>query len=203
MSEKRVFFDIHRHLWCVLGNQNNLRSAAYEALMELIKNSPRDCYEVVKRTTVIILERLRTILQMESHIHTSSDRVQFNDLQSLLCATLQSVLKKVTTEDAPQISDPIMQSLLQMLHSSASDPNAQAAGGGGGVQEDAMLAISALIEKLGASFSKYMDVFKPILIQTLKNTAEYQVIVALRCCLNNIRVGNAYVTKSLSHTFLC
>ena len=47
------------------GNQNNLRSAAYEALMELIKNSPRDCYEHVKNTTVIILERLRAILQME------------------------------------------------------------------------------------------------------------------------------------------
>jgi len=47
------------------GNLNNLRSAAYEALMELIKNSPKDCYEVVKRTTEIILERLQTILQME------------------------------------------------------------------------------------------------------------------------------------------
>ncbi|XP_067934180.1 importin subunit beta-1-like [Watersipora subatra] len=161
------------------GNQNNLRSAAYEALMELIKNSPKDCYEVVKSTTVIILERLRTILQMESQISSSADRVQFNDLQSLLCATLQSVLKKVTIEDAPQISDTIMQSLLQMLHSCSSSTEP---GTGGGVQEDAMLAISALIEKLSSQFSKYMTVFKPILMQTLKNTAEYQVcFVAVNC----------------------
>ena len=60
--------------------------------------------------------------------------------------------------------------------SASADPAAQP-GGGSGVQEDAMLAISALIEKLGAQFTKYMEMFKPILIRTLKNTAEYQVCV--------------------------
>lgn len=49
----------------VAGNQNNLRSAAYEALMEMMKNSPKDCYPVVTETTVIILDRLQRILQME------------------------------------------------------------------------------------------------------------------------------------------
>ena len=32
----------------------NLRSAAYEALMEMIKNSPKDCYEIVKTTIRIV-----------------------------------------------------------------------------------------------------------------------------------------------------
>ena len=27
----------------------NLRSAAYEALMEMVKNSPKDCYETVQK----------------------------------------------------------------------------------------------------------------------------------------------------------
>lgn len=97
--------------------------------------------------------------------------------------SFQSVLKKVTTEDAPQISDTIMQSLLQMLHNSATQqPGTQqtTSGSGGGVQEDAMLAISALIEKLGSGFDKYMAAFKPYLIQTLKNTAEYQVKCSMR-----------------------
>ena len=48
------------------------------------------------------------------------------------------MLRKVTTEDAPQISDPIMQALLQMLSNST--------GKAGGVQEDALLAIATLIE---------------------------------------------------------
>ena len=47
------------------GNQNNLRSAAYEALMELVKNSPKDCYVTVQKTTMVILERLQRVLQME------------------------------------------------------------------------------------------------------------------------------------------
>lgn len=29
------------------GNQENLRNAAYEAIMELMKNAPDDCYDIV------------------------------------------------------------------------------------------------------------------------------------------------------------
>lgn len=71
------------------GSQGNLRNAAYEALMELVKNSPKDCYVWVQKTTMIILERLNHVLALETHIQNTSDRAQYNDLQSLLCATLQ------------------------------------------------------------------------------------------------------------------
>jgi len=57
--------------------------------MEMVKNSPRDCYLTVQKTTMVILERLQQVLQMETHIQSHSDRAQYNDLQSLLCATLQ------------------------------------------------------------------------------------------------------------------
>ena len=50
----------------------------------------------------------------------------------------QNVLRKVTPEDAPQISDHIMTALLQMLSGSS--------GKAGGVQEDALLAVSTLVE---------------------------------------------------------
>ena len=55
----------------------------------------------------------------------------------------QSVLRKVTPEDAPEISDPIMTSLLQMLSSST--------GKVGGIQEDALLAVSTLVESKRSS----------------------------------------------------
>uniref|UniRef100_A0A8C5WHN0 Karyopherin subunit beta 1 n=1 Tax=Leptobrachium leishanense TaxID=445787 RepID=A0A8C5WHN0_9ANUR len=151
------------------GHQNNLRSAAYEALMEIVKNSAKDCYPAVQKTTLVIMERLQQVLQMESHIQSSSDRMQFNDLQSLLCATLQNVLRKVQPVDASQISDVVMASLLHMFQSTA---------GSGGVQEDALMAVSTLVEVLGAEFSKYMDAFKPFLGIGLKNFAEYQVCLA-------------------------
>ncbi|XP_033729110.1 importin subunit beta-1-like isoform X1 [Pecten maximus] len=152
------------------GNQHNLRNAAYEALMEMIKNSPKDCYAIVQKTTVIILEKLNRVLQMENMIQMSADRAQYNDLQSLLCATLQSVLRKVTPEDAPKISDQVMTALLSMFQSSA--------GKTGGVQEDALLAVSTLIEVLGDYFINYMEAFKPFLLMSLKNFEEYTVCLA-------------------------
>ena len=105
---------------------------------------------------------------METHIQNQTDRVQFNDLQSLLCATLQSVLRKVDPAHAPQISDPIMTALLQMCQSSSAIRT-------GGVQEDALMAVGTLVEVLGEGFQKYMEAFKPFLLIGLKNTAEYQV----------------------------
>ncbi|XP_073941881.1 importin subunit beta-1-like isoform X1 [Choristoneura fumiferana] len=150
--------------------QHNLRSAAYEALMEMVKNSPSDCYVTVQKTTMVILERLQQVLQMENHISSQADRSQFNDLQSLLCATLQSVLRKVTPEDAPQISDAIMTALLTMFASNA--------GKAGGVQEDALMAVSTLVEVLGEGFLKYMDAFKRYLYVGLKNHQENQVCIA-------------------------
>ncbi|XP_037297957.1 importin subunit beta-1 isoform X1 [Manduca sexta] len=150
--------------------QHNLRSAAYEALMEMVKNSPTDCYVTVQKTTMVILERLQQVLQMENHIASQADRSQFNDLQSLLCATLQSVLRKVTPEDAPQISDTIMTALLTMFASNA--------GKAGSVQEDALMAVSTLAEVLGEEFLKYMDAFKRYLYMGLKNHQEYQVCIA-------------------------
>lgn len=112
---------------------SNLRSAAYEALMDLIKFSAKvslivacightythihtqDCYPVVQRTTAHILQSVKQVLSIEvsrpptevlqyttPHTQVSqlsgSDRQQLMDMESLLCATLQSLLKKVNAE---------------------------------------------------------------------------------------------------------
>lgn len=168
--------------------------AAYEALMEIIKNSPTDCYTTVQKTTLIVLERLNQVLVMGGQMQNHSERGEMTDLQSLLCATLQvsfvkseanhrlivekliqiyvdifqSVLIKVTPEDAPKISDQIMAALLQMFMSNSNQA--------GDVHEEAMRAVTSLIEILGTGFVKYMDSFKPFLLAGLKNHLEYQVL---------------------------
>lgn len=53
------------------------------------------------------------------------------------CVSLQNVLRKVQHQDALQISDVVMASLLRMFQSTA---------GSGGVQEDALMAVSTLVE---------------------------------------------------------
>jgi hypothetical protein len=59
--------------------------------MEMIKNSPKDCCATVQKTSKVLLERLQQVLQMEARIVSQTEQVQNNDLQSLLCATLQVI----------------------------------------------------------------------------------------------------------------
>lgn len=58
-------------------------------------------------------------------------------MKTVSCVLLQNVLRKVQHQDALQISDVVMASLLRMFQSTA---------GSGGVQEDALMAVSTLVE---------------------------------------------------------
>ena len=107
--------------------------------MELIKNSPTDCYPAVQQTTIIILGKLESLLSIEDALISSNERSQLRDLQSQLCATLQSVLHKIRCEDAPLISDSIMAGLLRIMGRSTGKESEA-------VVEEALMAITALIE---------------------------------------------------------
>ena len=43
------------------GHLANLRSSSYEAIMEMIKNSPTDCYPVVQQVTLVIMGRIAQV----------------------------------------------------------------------------------------------------------------------------------------------
>ncbi|XP_062583910.1 importin subunit beta-1-like [Saccostrea cucullata] len=156
------------------GNQYNLRNAAYEALMKMIKNSPKDCYGIVPKTATIVLEKLQSLLLMENKIQVPTDRAQYHQLQFLNCNTLQSVLKKLTRQDALRISDQVMGVLMRMCTTSRV------------VQDDALLTVSTLVEVLGANFAQYMDAFKPRLIASLKNSEAYSVCFAAVGVVKNL-----------------
>ena len=114
---------------------------------------------------------------------SNDQRSQYNDLQSLLCATLQAVVRKIKPQDIAQIADKCMEALLKMMeyvqyyykitcitvyHFSTSP-------GVGSVQEDALQTVGALIEVVGNDFIRYMDQFNPFLCQALKNYQESSV----------------------------
>ncbi|KIH58081.1 HEAT repeat protein [Ancylostoma duodenale] len=154
------------------GNQSNLRLAAFETLMELIKNSPKDCYPVVQNTTVLMLKKLEQLLNMEATTTSSSDKNQLMDLQSLLCATLQSVLRKMRSEDAALVGEHVMNGLVQIMNRTSNNK------GGGSVMEEALLAVSVLAETLSNGFLPYVDALKPHLMRALVNHEEPQVCAA-------------------------
>lgn len=149
---------------------SNLRSAAYEALMDLIKYSAKDCYPVVQKTTLHMMGKLQQVLQLDVGAADGAIRQQVADLESLLCATLQSLIRKVTSQDALSIADTVMTALLMMFTS--------ASGQIGGVQEDAIMTVSVLVEAIKGEFVKYMDAFGPYLKMTLKNFSDHQVCIA-------------------------
>lgn len=64
---------------------------------------------------------------------TGSDRQLLSDVGSLLCATLQNLLRKMKKEDALQLSDTIMTVLLKLL-------------GNCGIQEDALMTIGVVVD---------------------------------------------------------
>ena len=64
-------------------SESNLRAASYEAIMEMIKNSPDDCYNCVLTTTSEIMKRIDQLLNVRDTNLSSSQRSQYADLQSL------------------------------------------------------------------------------------------------------------------------
>jgi len=150
-------------------HMSNLRSSAYEAVMELVKNSPKDVYPTIQKTILAILNKIDAILKMEAAGGHVGDHSQLNDFKSLLCAALQATLRKLKTEDLLKVSDNCMKAILEMLNMSNKV---------GGVQEDAFMAVGCLIECIGQGFNKYMETFIPFLIEGLRNKAEYQVCIS-------------------------
>ena len=124
--------------------------------MELVKNSPDDCSQTVYKTTSAILERLRSVLSVDkSSLSSAEARQQYEDLQSQLCAALQSVVKRLPADARPHYCDLIMQALLGMI---ANNPSSTA------VREDSFFAITGVCDVLGSNFAKYMQALLPFLI---------------------------------------
>ena len=150
--------------------EHNLRSAAYEALMAVIKAAPIDCYKLVYPTTFqIILQRIQILNEhiQRPEMKTPEIRAQMHDFLSLLWTTLASCIRRMDrTHLTPEQSDNIMQNLLMTLNNSADS---------GATQEDVFMAASSLLETVGKHFSRYMEVFKPYLIVGLTNSAVPQL----------------------------
>jgi len=154
---------------------NNLRSSAYEAVMELVKNSPKDTYATVQKTVMAILGKMDTILTLEESGNHLGDHSQHNDFKSLLCAGLQATVRKLQPADALKCADLSMTQLLKMLK--VNDPNGIKTVVGG-VQEDAFMAVGTLVECIGAEFFKYLEFLNAPLMQGLKDKAEHQVCIS-------------------------
>ncbi|KFD58653.1 hypothetical protein M513_00346, partial [Trichuris suis] len=152
-------------------HQSNLRIAAYEALMELIKMSPVDCYKTVQSIVVGVTTRLDHLLGMgAANVSNVGEVGHYDDLQALLCATLQTALRRLELSDLIEMSDGIMVLLLRLIGANINRSSV--------VTEEALMACTVLIEAIGKEFLKYFGAFKPYVIQALTKTSDTQVCIA-------------------------
>lgn len=78
---------------------------------------------------------------METQAASEADKAQVRDLQAMLCATLQSVTRKMQPADIPAVGEHIMNGLLQIMgRAAATKSNA--------VMEEALLAVACLAERM-------------------------------------------------------
>ncbi|CAN8244437.1 unnamed protein product [Cochlearia groenlandica] len=146
--------------------ESRLRTAAYEALNEVVRCSTDE-------TSTMVLQLLPTIMlelhnTLEGERLSSDEREKQNELQGLLCGCLQVIIQKLGSEPNKyafmQSADQMMGLFLRVFGCRSATAH-----------EEAMLAIGALAYAAGPDFAKYMPEFYKYLEMGLQNFEEYQV----------------------------
>ncbi|XP_057415183.1 importin subunit beta-1-like [Lotus japonicus] len=144
--------------------ESRLRTAAYEALNEVVRCSNDETAPLVVQLAPIIMAELHQTLENQG----SSDE-GLSELQGLLCGCLQVIIQKLGSSEPTkyhfmQYADQIMSLFLRVFASRSTTAH-----------EEAMLAIGALAYATGPDFVKYMPEFYKYLEMGLQNFEDYQV----------------------------
>ncbi|KAJ8534694.1 hypothetical protein K7X08_016422 [Anisodus acutangulus] len=147
--------------------ESRLRTAAYEALNEVVRCSTDETTPMILQLVPVIMMELHQTLEAQKL--SSDEREKQSELQGLLCGCLQVIIQKLGGSDPTkyaflQYADQIMSLFLRVF----ACRNAT-------VHEEAMLAIGALAYATGPDFAKYMPEFYKYLEMGLQNFEEYQV----------------------------
>ncbi|KAM0979031.1 hypothetical protein EV1_014811 [Malus domestica] len=165
------FQDIARALLDVThredAGESRLRTAAYEALNEVVRCSTDETAPLVMQLIPVIMMELHQTL--EGQKLSADEREKQNELQGLLCGCLQVIIQKLGSSEPTkyvfmQYADQMMGLFLRVFASKSATAH-----------EEAMLAIGALVYSTGSDFAKYMTEFYKYLEMGLQNFEDYQV----------------------------
>jgi importin subunit beta-1 len=153
------------HLLSLTGRhecETQVRTAAYEVLNTFVQNAANDSLPALGSLAEVIIKRLEDALPLQSQVVSVEDKMALEDMQTSLCAVLQSTIQRLDKEILP-LGDRIMTTLLQTLTT---------VGARSTVPDAAFAAISALANAMEEDFVKYMDAFTPLLYNALANQEE-------------------------------
>ncbi|PIA34774.1 hypothetical protein AQUCO_03700206v1 [Aquilegia coerulea] len=142
--------------------ESRLRTAAYEALNEVVRSSSEETAHVVINLVPLIMGELYNTL-------SSYEKEKQAELQGLLCGCLQVFIQKLGASEPTKYAfmphaDRMMELFLHVFACRSAT-----------VHEEAMLAIGALAYTTGSDFLRYMPDFYKYLEMGLQNFEEYQV----------------------------
>ncbi|XP_028798892.1 importin subunit beta-1-like [Neltuma alba] len=145
--------------------ESRLRTAAYEALNEVVRSTADESAPTVVQLVPLIVMELHQYLEKQN---LSTDERQ-NELPGLLCGCLQVLIQKLGSYEPTkfhfmQYADQMMALFLRVFASRSAT-----------ALEEAMLAIGALAYASGPDFAKYMPEFYKYLEMGLQNFEDYQV----------------------------
>jgi importin subunit beta-1 len=148
---------------------DNLRTAAYEAVNMMVENCAMDMHSLVLTLLAETLNRLELTFSPQFNL---TDRM---NVQSSLCSLIGQIVRKLELNSFVNATDRILQLLLQVFTSK-----------GAIAHEDALLAIGFVAEKMQDSFIRYVPFVQAPLVAGLKNVEEYQVCAAAVGVLGDI-----------------
>jgi importin subunit beta-1 len=136
-------------------DNENVPTAAYEAINKMVENSAMDMSEIVQKLLVETLNRL------EQTFSPQLNQSERTNVQSSLCGLVGEIVKKLDMDTINPHTDRIMQLLFQVFSSR-----------GAVAHEDAFIAIGYMTAKMGPGFVRYVPYLQAPLINGLKSVEE-------------------------------
>jgi importin subunit beta-1 len=162
--------------------QSNLQVSIYEAINALVASATADVLNVIQRILPHIMQSLQTTIGARAE--SAEDKQALNEVQALLCGTLQAIVSKLGTADVLPHAQTLMQLLLQVVR----NPNTT-------VLEEGLMAIGAVADKLGDQFAPFTQEAKGPLLAAITNAQEYHACkVAIYALCDVTRAIGAHFT---------
>jgi importin subunit beta-1 len=162
--------------------QSNLQVSIYEAINALVASATADVLNIIQQILPHIMQSLQTTIGARAE--SAEDKQALNEVQALLCGTLQAIVSKLATADVLPHAQTLMQLLLQVVR----NPNTT-------VLEEGLMAIGAVADKLGDQFAPFTQEAKAPLLAAITNAQEYHACkVAIYALCDVTRAIGAHFT---------
>lgn len=138
-------------------SEANLLTSSYEAINVLIHTAAPDMYELVGQLMPPLMQRLLETLN-------SAPTETTNEVQALLCGSLQVIVQKLSPDVVKPNAGNLMQLFLRVLQNNTS-----------AVMEEAMMAVGAVANSVEENFIEFMPAFQRSLLQGLSDHLAYHV----------------------------